>query len=39
MVMVDLEVGMDLRKEVRVFLRKEEEEGGGGGDRWILEEK
>ena len=30
MVMVDLEVGMDLRKEVRVFLRKEEEEGGGG---------
>lgn len=31
MVMVDLEVGMDLRKEVRVFLRKEEEEEGGGG--------
>ena len=29
MVMVDLEVGMDLRKEVRVFLRKEEEGGGG----------
>ena len=39
MVMVDLEVGMDLRKEVRVFLRKEEEEGGGGGVRCILEEK
>ena len=39
MVMVDLEVGMDLRKEVRVFLRKEEEEEGGGADRWILEEK
>ncbi len=31
MVMVDLEVGMDLRKEVRVFLRKEEEEEEGGG--------